>query len=123
MDMSQPLIGFPLTFNGACPALLKRVDTDFFKGGFIEKAKRSVDHLKPKSKGGRNSITNYVVTDSFLNSQKSNKDLKAFIKPSMIENMRAYVHKYFNMTIGGIQNYGEQIAKTVKREAGIDLLA
>ena len=60
--------------------------TPFPQSKKLKKAELSVDHVYPKSKGGRDTWDNLVTCDKLLNSKKSNKllsetNLKIRYKP------------------------------------------
>lgn len=112
-----------ISFLG-CKPLTSKIDTDFYTGKFVDKCHRTVEHITPKSKGGRSNIKNYAMTDSYINSKRSNTDMQGWLdkNPSFLDNMKNYVKKYFKLKILGI-NHGEEIAKTVKKKYNIDLLA
>lgn len=112
-----------LSFCG-CRALTSVIDTDFYTGRFVKESNRSVEHILPKSKGGKNNIKNYAMSNKKINSERGNMPMQSWIKlhPNFLKNMKNYVLKYFNKNIDGIK-HGEEVAKTVKEKYGIDLLA
>lgn len=113
---------FNIPFIG-CKDLLKEVDIDFYTGKFVPKKFRSTEHIKPKSKGGRNNILNYAMSDRQINSERGNMSLDKWIKihPDYLQNMKNYVKKYWNIKILGV-NHGEEVNNTVKKISNIDLL-
>ena len=101
--------------------LLDKIDTDFYTGKYMPRKTRSIEHLLPKSKGGANSIFNYAVCDSFINSQRSNVDLKTWfsLNPDYLKNAKQYIKKYYDFVFDG-QKYGKIISETL-RKMGINI--
>lgn len=112
-----------ISFTG-CKPLIKAVDTDFYTGEFVPERYRSVEHILPKSKGGKNNISNYAMTSSDINGKRGNMSLTDWILryPIFLNNMKNYVNKYFNTEIKGVE-HGKEVAKTIKDKYNIDLLA
>lgn len=102
--------------------LLDKVDTDFYTGKVVDRQHRTVEHILPKSKGGMNDIKNYAMTDIFINTKRTNTDLKKWltIHPEYLENMRNYINKYWNTLIDHVF-HGREVNKTVKKLINIDL--
>ena len=88
---------FNISFIG-CRPLLKEIDTDFYTGKFVSEKYRSVEHIKPKSKGGKDNISNYAMSDRLINSERGNMPLENWIKihPDYLQNMKNYVKKYWD---------------------------
>lgn|SRR5574344_64363 len=114
---------FFLSFCGYKP-LTSVVSTDFYTGKFVKEKCRSVEHILPKSKGGKNNIRNYAMSDKNINSERGNMSMQSWlsIHPDFLQNMKNYVKKYFNLKIDNI-NHGQEVVKTVKEKYHIDLLA
>lgn len=112
-----------VSFGGHYRPITSRITTDFYTGLFVDRDRRSVEHLVPRSKGGRDEVQNYVMVDAELNRQRDNMSLHQWLKlhPNYIRNMKRYVIKYWNILFNG-NPHGESVAQTVKRAYGIDLL-
>ncbi len=50
-------------FNGRC----------FYTGEKLTENEMIIDHVIPKSKGGKDSVYNYVITSQRINTKKNNK--------------------------------------------------
>lgn len=112
-----------VSFCGYYRPITSRITTDFYTGLFVDRDRRSVEHLVPRSKGGRDEVRNYVMTDAEVNKQRDNVSLHQWLKlhPEYIRNMKRYVKKYWNILFDGC-SHGESVAQTVKRAYGIDLV-
>ena len=55
----------------------------------------TIEHMKPKSKGGPNEIFNYSLACERDNNIRSNGDMKEFIAPFPIQNQRNYFKEIF----------------------------
>lgn len=117
------MINTCLSFLGFKP-LTDNVCTDFYTGKFVKPKFRSVEHILPKSKGGKNNIRNYAMSDRQVNSERGNMPMKSWlnIHPDYLQNMKNYVKKYMGFNIDGI-DHGKEVAKTVNEKYHIDLLA
>ena len=106
-----------------CKQLVESVNTDFYTGKFVPRNKRSVEHIKPKSKGGANNISNYAMADRDVNSDRGNMPLNKWMRqnPKVVENMRNYCLKYWDLDILGVK-HGQQVNKVVKNLTGINLV-
>jgi len=113
---------FQISFLGYKP-ITNNVDIDFYTGKFVPIKRRSIEHILPKSKGGKNNVRNYAMSDMLINSERGNMSMGDWlnIHPNFLQNMKNYVRKYFNFKIDNI-NHGEEVAKTVKEKYNIDLL-
>ena len=105
-----------LNFYGHNKGLLNKIDTDFYTGKYIKRKDRSIEHIIPRSKGGKNDLFNYAVTHKDLNNQRGNMDMKQWLQihPEFLENMQKFARKYFDRIING-RRYGEGISKTIDR--------
>ena len=54
----------------------------------------SVDHTIPKNKGGKSSISNYSLMDSFINNKRGEKPIKQFID---LESLVEYINVMLNV--------------------------
>lgn len=63
----------------------------------------SVDHTIPKNKGGKSSISNYSLMDSFVNNKRGEKPIKPFID---LESLVEYINVMLNvktMDLDGVE--------------------
>lgn len=80
-------------------------------GGSLKK-KASLDHIIPKSKGGKSSLENYFLTNRSINTLRGNQPLKNFLT---LEPFLEYLSVMMNVktqNIDGI-DYCKKIIKTV----------
>jgi hypothetical protein len=103
-------------FMGHKP-LKRLVEIDFYTGKIIKENKKSIEHIKPKSKGGASKLFNYAIVEKSLNFERGNMDLKNWFKihPNYKNNARAYTFKYWFLDVCGIP-YGKTIHKTLMKE-------
>ena len=80
-------------------------------GDFINSENVSLEHLRPHSQGGRNTLSNYALASIEANGKRGNKPLAMFLNNEMLEN---YLEQ-FNFNIRGVFNgytYQDMIRKT-----------
>ena len=96
--------------------LMRKIDTDFYSGKFVDFAQRSTEHIKPKSASGLNYITNYAMVERKLNNSRGNMPLLDWLKlhPDFIDNMARYIDKYWDLKIDNV-HYGREIYKTLSK--------
>jgi len=75
INTSDPLLrkAIHLVFNGRC----------FYTGRDVPFNEMHIDHIYPQSKGGKNCISNYVLSSQFINSIKNNTVHSSLIKVSI----------------------------------------
>ena len=105
-----------ILFTGTNRALLRKIDTDFYTGKFLRREDRSVEHILPRSKGGKNDVFNITVTDKRINTERGNMDLARWfrIHPEYAEGAHQFICKYWDAPIQGVK-YGQAILKTITR--------
>ena len=87
----------------------------------------TIEHVKPESKGGENSIGNFLLASANANSTRSNMPLSKFIErfPSVSRNCQKYINQIIAIInkggLRGEETYPYKIRKTLKKEAGIEL--
>ena len=87
----------------------------------------TIEHVKPESKGGENSLDNFMLASANANSTRSNMPLQKFIErfPSVPKNCQKYIHQIITIInkggLRGEETYPYKISKTLKKEAGIEL--
>ena len=64
--------------NGKLPT----VKTGFY-GDVLDLTNVSLEHLKPKSKGGQNTLANYVLASVKKNGARGNADIKDYFDPDI----------------------------------------
>ena len=74
----------------------------------------TVDHIIPKSKGGKSILSNYAIADATNNMNRSNSSILAY---TTIENIRAYYEQFRNIALPNLNgnDYIEQGKKTFKK--------
>ena len=70
----------------------------------------TIEHLQPKSKGGRNKLSNYVLATLENNNKRGNNPLSWFINKEAMEEYLAEVDK---ANIPELKGYSDTIRKTV----------
>ena len=89
----------------------------------IRASSYSIEHVKPDSKGGENSMDNFILASSAANSLRGNMPLKDFIEmfPQIPENTQKYMNDIINAIhegeLKGYQSYPYKIADTLKTES------
>ena len=98
--------------EGKMPSVTKGI-----YGYDIDNSTVSLEHLKPHSLGGKNTLSNYALANMRANSQRGNKPLPYFLNNEMLENYLAQ----FNFEIEGVfsgYKYQRMIRNTC-RELGV----
>ncbi len=85
---------------------------------FSEKLPATVEHIKPRSKGGASNIKNYVAACPSCNGDKGDMNLDIFIekKPQVQKFLRKFMNSFKGYIIGGI-DYHYELSKTINRES------
>lgn len=97
---------------------LKTVKYGFY-GDKLTKKNVSLEHLKPKSKGGKSELENFVLASKYKNQIRGNKDIRPFIdKETVMRYLLQFVGVKADNFIG--DNYIRIIIKTLKK-LGVDL--
>lgn len=106
--------------------------TEFRKGTFslsrgaygdkLSVKNASLEHIKPKSKGGKSEIANFLLVSKNQNWSRGNQDFDLFIKehPEKILTIQEYLNELRGVIIDGI-NYVKVVVKTLNREVGCEL--
>lgn len=97
---------------------LKTVKYGFY-GDKLTKKNVSLEHLKPKSKGGKSELENFVLASKTRNQARGNKELALFIDK---ENAMRYLLQFVGVKADYFNgdNYIRMIITTLKK-LGIDL--
>ncbi len=83
-------------------------------GHLLKKGYITVDHTIPKSKGGKSSLYNYSLMDSFANSARGNKPIKQYID---LESLVEYISVMLDVKtpdLNGVE-YMQKWLKTLLR--------
>lgn len=94
------------------------MDTCAYTGKKIPRKLRSVEHIKPKSKGGPNKLENYLMVERNINSERSNTPFHKWLKekPNVVKHIQNFLNKYRGKIVEG-KNYVEEVKKTLNKEA------
>lgn len=97
---------------------LKTVKYGFY-GDRLNKKNVSLEHLKPKSKGGKSELENFVLASKYRNQARGNKELALFIDK---ETVMRYLLQFVGVKAENFNgdNYIKMILKTLKK-LGVDL--
>lgn len=97
---------------------LKTVKYGFY-GDKLTKKNVSLEHLKPKSKGGKSELENFVLASKYKNQLRGNKDIRPFIdKECALKYLLQFVGVKADNFNG--DNYIKMIIRTLKN-LGIDI--
>lgn len=97
---------------------LKTVKYGFY-GDRLTKKNVSLEHLKPKSKGGKSELENFVLASKHKNQIRGNQDIKPFIdKETVFRYLLQFVGVKADNFIG--DNYIKAVIRTLKN-LGVDL--
>lgn len=74
----------------------------------------SLDHIKPKSKGGKNEIGNYVLTNQKENADRGNRNIDYYIEKNQ-QGMLDYIEWFETHKIEGFDciGYIRKVIKTI----------
>ena len=89
---------------GSIPTQLRKVVKHCgYCGVEFTKANRvTIDHVKPKSKGGKDNIMNYIACCSNCNQSKGTQSYKQFVTPEAEEHLRNYYKELKGKKIDGV---------------------
>jgi hypothetical protein len=78
----------------------------------------SLEHLKPKSKGGESWLGNYVLASKRMNEARGNEDIRYFFNPDAA---RRYLKQFINVKLPELngKKYIKMVLDTLRR-LGID---
>jgi hypothetical protein len=79
----------------------EKIGYDLFEGSVA-----TLDHLVPFSKGGKDSLTNYGLTSSYINSTRGNMPLDNYIRnhPKIYKNCQKYINRLIELNNNGMLN-------------------
>ena len=89
-----------------------------YTGKILPKSQRTLEHIKPHSKGGASSLANYLVTDGPINWQRGSMRFDRWLKsmPEVAKNIQNYLNNLRGLKVSGT-DYVEEVKKTLNREA------
>ncbi|WP_405316520.1 HNH endonuclease [Faecalibacillus faecis] len=98
---------------------------DLYKAGKLEGLrsfsgeeliKPSIDHIKPKSKGGEDNIGNYVLTNQKENADRGNKNIDYYIEKNQ-QGMLDYIKWFETHKVEGFDciGYIRKVINTINR--------
>lgn len=90
-----------------------------FYGDKLNKKNVSIEHLKPKSKGGKSALDNFVLASKEKNQLRGNQDIRDFAKR---ENILNYLYQFMGIKLPNFNGdkYIADIISTLNK-LGIDL--
>lgn len=90
--------------------------------GFEQHDTKTLEHIIPQIKGGKNEYSNYLIVKRSVNSRRSAKPLDEFIKenPEVKQNIINTVKSKEGQIIEGI-NWAEEVKKTLFKAIGYDI--
>jgi len=105
---------------GYCPQLKNVVSLDAYTGKTLHREERTLEHIKPHSKKGRdiNNIGNLLITERDINGQRKNTRFDKWLndRPEIVKNIQDYLNKLRGLKVDGI-DYVEELKKTLNTEA------
>lgn len=83
-------------------------------GDKLTKDTVSLEHIEPKSKGGKSILDNYALASKRMNNLRGNKDIRDFLTP---ENLKRYVEQFIGVKVGDFNGteYIHRLLKTINR--------
>lgn len=90
-----------------------------FYGDRLNNKNVSIEHLKPKSKGGKSTLDNFVLASKEKNNLRGNKDIRNFAQREKILN---YLYQFMGIKLPNFNGdkYIADIIRTLNK-LGIDL--
>lgn len=110
--------GLSFGYNNILKTLYKQGRLPSVKYGFygdeLTKANVSLEHLRPKSKGGKTELCNLVLATRNNNHRRGIKPLKEVINPEIVEQ---YLMQFKGVIVENFNGnkYVEMITRTIKR--------
>ena len=83
-------------------------------GDLLIKGQETIDHIIPKSKGGKSTLSNYALANAGNNFRRSNLELGSFTNTDLI---KAYLRQFEGIKLHKFNGdeYIKGITKTLKR--------
>lgn len=101
--------------------LLPQLKHDFYDGSLLRKDTVTLEHVQPKSKGGRTIITNLVLTNYNNNMRRGNRDIRQYINKEAARKYLEEASKIKTHDIDG-KKYAKSLFNRLK-SMGVDLNA
>lgn len=118
-------MSLPTSSRSADALILKFRDSDpdIIGDRLFNPAMVSIEHLKPKSEGGTNSIANCALAKKQINSYRQSKPLWQILQLYPLKNQQKYVDNLAKLVNRGNMSYEDAIAQveTIEREGHIIL--
>ena len=78
----------------------------------------SVDHIKPKSKGGKSNLGNYVLTNQQENSERGSKNIDYYLEKNL-KGAIEYINWFRTHKVDGFDciGYAQRIIKAINAES------
>ena len=90
---------------------LPELKHDFYDGSLLQKDTITLEHLQPKSKGGKTVTANLVLTNYNNNMKRGNRDIRDYINR---ETARKYIEEARKIKFKGFENYANNIEHKLK---------
>lgn len=90
---------------------LPELKHDFYDGSLLERDTLTLEHLQPKSKGGKTVTANLVLTNYNNNMKRGNRDIREYINK---EAVRKYLEEARQIKLKGFENYANSIEHKLK---------
>ncbi len=89
---------------------------------FAQRDTKTIEHVVPQSRGGKNEYSNYLIVKRSINQDRSDIPLGEYIKlhPEAKDNIIQTVNSLEGQIIEGI-NWSKEIKKTLLNEIGYDI--
>lgn len=99
-------------------SLKSDVEFDAYTGKELSRRDRTIDHIVTKSRGGRDEVSNYLVTAEQINHDRGNTRLDVWLKHHLdfIPNIQKYLDRLKGKKLQE-QGYVKEVTETLNREA------
>lgn len=114
VDTTKPQITF--TYSNILKTLYKRGKLPSVKydvsGRRLTKKNATLDHIKPKSQGGKSVLSNYMLATNEFNSLRGAKPITDFLT---VEGLSRYINQFIGVVVDGFNGneYVKMILKTI----------
>lgn len=114
VDTTKPQVTF--TYSNILKTLYKRGKLPSVKydisGRRLTKKNATLDHIKPKSQGGKSVLSNYMLATNEFNSLRGAKPITDFLT---VEGLSRYINQFIGVVVDGFNGneYVKMILKTI----------
>lgn len=114
VDTTKPQITF--TYSNILKTLYKRGKLPSVKydisGRRLTKKNATLDHIKPKSQGGKSVLSNYMLATNEFNSLRGARPITDFLT---VEGLSKYINQFIGVVVDGFNGneYVKMILKTI----------